>query len=443
MFMKKSLFVFSVMVLLAAGCSYSGYSSQSTGNQMNGPQGAVSVKNFGAVGDGVSYNDTAFANAIAKSSIVTVPPGTYAFQNAVKLTSSGSQIQCADPSNTILEFTGATDGIVASSRSELKNIAITNCRIETTNANGLNAINISTDSHISGNVDIVGNYLTTSGSGHWTNSAIQLLGVQGAQVENNNIHGAIANGLFLGDGTTAVTDIGLKDNVIGSIASGGICMRLKFAQDITSDHDYCQGDNVAFAGAFNPAISLDGSSIMTIEGGTVIETDINSPTQALGIDSSGSLFIYGMTCTGYMTECIHQGTLGQAEIYHLYFNSHASAAVVTFDSLQGRSTLNDSSIKNSDPTGAGVAINAAGESASVTNNYISVVGGNAINTKASGSLFSGNTLVSKSGYGISIMAGGASSIGYNNNVFNVAGAANVCSNCNDSNVNTASGNIIK
>jgi len=67
----------------------------------------VSVKDFGAVGDGTTNDTTAFINALAASNSIFIPAGTYLLDSLTIATNAGKTITGASRESTILKATAS------------------------------------------------------------------------------------------------------------------------------------------------------------------------------------------------------------------------------------------------------------------------------------------------------------------------------------------------
>ncbi|MCU1338851.1 MAG: hypothetical protein JWO19_4432 [Bryobacterales bacterium] len=119
--------------------------------------------------DGVRYATVQAAlNAVPSTGgIVFVPAGTYTSSSALTINTANTTLWCAPA--TILQFTGATDGVVIADASPLLNhIRIDGCNIQTTNAAGGKALSFNTPLHGTTENTVIGVRITVSGSGFWS-----------------------------------------------------------------------------------------------------------------------------------------------------------------------------------------------------------------------------------------------------------------------------------
>lgn len=100
----------AIAAAVAAGAA--GFTASGTGAVARSLQAkmrdAVSVKDFGATGDGTTSDQTAFANAIATGKCVYVPAGNYRLTGALTLQTSGQVLFGDGPWQSIIEWDGGS-----------------------------------------------------------------------------------------------------------------------------------------------------------------------------------------------------------------------------------------------------------------------------------------------------------------------------------------------
>lgn len=130
------------------------------------------VKDFGAFGDN-SHNDVTAVNAAITAAsvaggIVYFPPGIYVLNAAITIAHNGVVVRGSGRINTVLAFTGATDGVVLADAISLQRVVLEDFTVQTSNAGGLKAIKA--DFHTAGGPEhIIRNIaIDRTGSGRWT-----------------------------------------------------------------------------------------------------------------------------------------------------------------------------------------------------------------------------------------------------------------------------------
>ena len=103
----------------------------------------VSVKDFGAVGDGVTDDTAAFQAAILAHECVDIPSGTYILSQKISVLNRGLTLKGAGTNATILKWTNSDGGIMATNSTVNENkYQISNMTFLTTQSNGGAAIYI-------------------------------------------------------------------------------------------------------------------------------------------------------------------------------------------------------------------------------------------------------------------------------------------------------------
>lgn len=139
----------------------------------------VSVKDFGAVGDGVTNDIAAFNAAALAHAAITIPKGTYALGSAWA-PGAGCSIIGDGSDNTILLFTGATDGLQFDNFDGLQ---ISGLNLRTSNAAAVRALELATGSR--GFVSDI--QISQTGSGLWAS------GIWGNNWQTSNFYGLRIN----------------------------------------------------------------------------------------------------------------------------------------------------------------------------------------------------------------------------------------------------------
>ena len=97
--------------------------------------GTVNVKQFGAKGDGVTDDSSAFSNMLSICNYIYIPNGTYSLSESIILTTKQT-VYGEDMYNTILVYTGSDSLIKNTGGQHDKNIEIHDLTIQGTNRSG-------------------------------------------------------------------------------------------------------------------------------------------------------------------------------------------------------------------------------------------------------------------------------------------------------------------
>ena len=122
-------------------------------------QESVSVKDFGAVGDGVTDDTAAIQAAINASNAVYFPAGTYAIASSINLKTN--LILQGDGDATVLEYTGTGYAIHYADKTtdSVNNVVIKDLTVSTSTGSGIDFEAVY-ESQICGNVSIIGHSTT-------------------------------------------------------------------------------------------------------------------------------------------------------------------------------------------------------------------------------------------------------------------------------------------
>lgn len=93
----------------------------------------VSVKDFGAVGDGTTDDSTAFQNAFNASGYVKIPAGEYKLNSTITISNKAIFISGSGVQNTILKFAASTNGFSISQNSGALPVNVRDLTISTLN----------------------------------------------------------------------------------------------------------------------------------------------------------------------------------------------------------------------------------------------------------------------------------------------------------------------
>lgn len=176
------------------------------------------VKAYGATGDGTTDDTSAVEAAYAAAaadSTVYFPAGTYALSSAIDLP-VGVTTRCTP--GTILLFTGATDGLVWPANGVNTNLK--GCAVETSNASGGDALNLSANSPSGSTRLVVSDVeVLAAASGRWAYG----LYADSLEVADFFHFGCIQSAtvcIHLQDSTNAVNFYGT--NIVGSSGTGTV-----------------------------------------------------------------------------------------------------------------------------------------------------------------------------------------------------------------------------
>ena len=203
----------------------------------------VSVKDFGAVGDGSTNDATAFQNAINAHNAIYVPQGTYKIGSTLTCNNRHLTLYGDGHEMSILQWSGGTSGLSftdTDTSTATKALVVKDLRFEA--AAAMSASPISVDyaaplGAIEASAVIENCAFTKSGSGYWTNGVLL----------SNARHSTIGNCTFRGNGIDGNTTYGFK--LTGDIDNG--------AGPGTGDSRII---NCAVANVNGPAYHIDGTT---------------------------------------------------------------------------------------------------------------------------------------------------------------------------------------
>jgi hypothetical protein len=322
----------------------------------------VSVIEYGADPTGTNDSATALQAALTASLYVTIPAGTYKSSAALTL-QSGQHIVCADNWNTILLFTGATNGFTFSGTS-IQNVTIDDCGIQTSNAGGLKAINVYPGSFAS-HIVLNNAFIQTTGSGVWQH------GIWTSWTENSSFNNPRC---YMTGGVCIHEELNSNSNTINGIDSEGGTIGLEMSG---SESGHLNGGVIE--GASTAQISLNYSAISSRL--SIIGTHIEgSGAGQNGIVLNGSTAsISGAFFYGTFNSAISEDSGGSVTMTGSTADVNAATAVV---SALGTSSSSDTSpvalignilIRNTNATAPAVIV-AGGNAAVIEGNTITATG---------------------------------------------------------------------
>jgi len=179
----------------------------------------VSVKDFGAVGDGSTNDATAFQNAINNHVAVYVPQGTYKIGSTLTCSNRHLTLYGDGHEMSILQWSGGTSGlsftdtdVSATPPKATKALVVKDLRFEAAAAMSGSPISVdyaAPTGAIEASAVIENCAFTNSGSGYWTNGVLL----------SNARHSTIGNCTFSGNGLDGDTTYGFK--LTGDVDNGG------------------------------------------------------------------------------------------------------------------------------------------------------------------------------------------------------------------------------
>ena len=174
----------------AATTSAAGSMSASDKTKLND---FVSVKDYGAVGDGSTNDATAFANALATEKAIHVPAGTYVIGSTLDIDDKNVTMIGEGERLSILKFTGGTDGLNWTSSDDSHSLILEKLQFQasaTMSGSPVDANFGVTSGSIRAGVSLENIVAAPTGSGAWTK------GFRFNNCRNSNIIECIFNGVL-------------------------------------------------------------------------------------------------------------------------------------------------------------------------------------------------------------------------------------------------------
>jgi len=153
----------------------------------------VSVKDFGAAGDGATNDATAFASALATEKAIYVPAGTYVIGSTLTISDKNVTLIGEGERLSILKFTGGTDGLNWTSSDDSHSLILEKLQFQasaTMSGSPVDANFNVTSGSIRAGVSLENIVAAPTGSGAWTN------GFRFNNCRNSNIIECIFNGIL-------------------------------------------------------------------------------------------------------------------------------------------------------------------------------------------------------------------------------------------------------
>lgn len=287
----------------------------------------VSVKDFGAVGDGVTDDTAAFQNAFDASSVIYVPEGTYILSDKISLVDSSLTLYGAGTNASVLKWTNSDGGISCTNTTSNDNLyQFSNMTLLTTYAGGGTAIAVDVANNIPepsirmSNLSIRGDDKTTD---WWT------IGID----SNNGVVSYYEN-IYI-SGKEGAPQAGTKGIYLHQDSGAGAMVQMFNQIDIK----FCDvGLDVLMTGSLG------------IEGIVMTASLVVQCNQCVRIDASGSSYVppyYAFTSCQFdsaQKECLALVKLAQIFINDCVFYGDAVAANYPLVKLQ---QCNDFWINNS------------------------------------------------------------------------------------------------
>ena len=153
----------------------------------------VSVKDFGAAGDGSTNDATAFASALATEKAIYVPAGTYVIGSTLTISDKNVTLIGEGERLSILKFTGGTDGLNWTSSDDSHSLILEKLQFQasaTMSGSPVDANFGVTSGSIRAGVSLENIVAAPTGSGAWTE------GFRFNNCRNSNIVECIFNGVL-------------------------------------------------------------------------------------------------------------------------------------------------------------------------------------------------------------------------------------------------------
>ena len=153
----------------------------------------VSVKDFGATGDGSTNDATAFTNALATEKAIYVPSGTYVIGSTLTISDKNVTMFGDGERLSILKFTGGTDGLNWTSSDDTHSLVLEKLQFQTSVTMTGSPVDANfgvTTGTIRPGVSLENVVASFTGSGKWTK------GFRFNSCRNSNIIECIFNGVY-------------------------------------------------------------------------------------------------------------------------------------------------------------------------------------------------------------------------------------------------------
>ena len=153
----------------------------------------VSVKDFGATGDGSTNDATAFTNALATEKAIYVPSGTYVIGSTLTISDKNVTMFGDGERLSILKFTGGTDGLNWTSSDDTHSLVLEKLQFQTSVTMTGSPVDANfgvTTGTIRPGVSLENVVASFTGSGKWTK------GFRFNNCRNSNIIECIFNGVY-------------------------------------------------------------------------------------------------------------------------------------------------------------------------------------------------------------------------------------------------------
>jgi len=153
----------------------------------------VSVKDFGATGDGSTNDATAFTNALATEKAIYVPAGTYVIGSTLTISDKNVTMFGDGERLSILKFTGGTDGLNWTSSDDTHSLVLEKLQFQTSVTMAGSPVDANfgvTTGTIRPGVSLENVVASFTGSGKWTK------GFRFNNCRNSNIIECIFNGVY-------------------------------------------------------------------------------------------------------------------------------------------------------------------------------------------------------------------------------------------------------
>ena len=252
----------------------------------------VSVKDFGAVGDGVADDTAAIQAAIDTERGVFLPKGTYLVTSSLTITYNGARLYGEDQYDTIIkaptnsDFTILKIGVAGGTYGQYGNVTLDNFRIDgsrssgspSTNSKGIetlwaahirmnnvrvtNTRGYGVEFYTGGYSSITNCNFTAHGitglylNGVSSTDAITSTLVQSCQISSNGTYGIHAKNFF---------NITLDANIIEDIGTGGVGAAIKLEgadlRNMSIIHNYFEANNDAAYDIDAGSVGIQGLSI--------------------------------------------------------------------------------------------------------------------------------------------------------------------------------------